>query len=55
MALFEPNAIFGVVQLTELKSNIRQFHGNLLGVAITGAQKVAMPIQNVWGQATKLN
>ena len=30
-------------QLAELKSNIRQFHGNLLGVVMTGAQKGAMP------------
>ena len=30
-------------QLTELKSNIRQFQGNLLGVVMTGAQKGAMP------------
>ena len=30
-------------QLTELKNNIRQFQGNLLGVVITGAQKGVMP------------
>ena len=30
-------------QLTELKSNIRQFQGNLLGVVMTGAQRGAMP------------
>ena len=30
-------------QLTELKSNVRQFQGNLLGVVMTGAQKGAMP------------
>jgi len=30
-------------QLTELQSNIRQYQGNLLGVAMTGTQQSAMP------------